>query len=134
MADRRPDRAVYLSWWPSLNNDVQTEHELIHMTDNLKTDNTVSPSSTVLRCPVNSQLRCLVIITIDSIYGKKNLQIRYSFVFCLHRTVAPPGHAASLFTRFPLNTSEILTVCFFVDVIITRHSDASSFTHSAEDE
>ena len=82
------------------------------MNDNLKTDNTVSPSCTVLRYPVNSQLRCLVIITIDSIYGKKNSQIRYPFVFCLHRTVAPPGHAASLFPCFPLNTNEILTARF----------------------
>ena len=114
MADRlRPDRAAYLSWWPSLNNDVQTEHELIHMNDNLKTDNTVSPFCTVLRHLVNSQLRCLVIITINSIYGKKNSQIRYPFVFCLHSTVAPPSHAASFFPRFlALNTSEILTVCF----------------------
>ena len=29
----------------------------------------------LLRYPVNSQLRCLVIIILDSIYGKKNSQI-----------------------------------------------------------
>ncbi|MPC34869.1 hypothetical protein E2C01_028271 [Portunus trituberculatus] len=46
----------------------------------------------VLRYPVNSQLQCLVITTLDSIYGKKISQIRYQPMFCLHHTVAPPCH------------------------------------------
>ena len=38
---------------------------------------TVSPSYTVILYPVSSQLWYLVITTRDSIYGKKNSQIRY---------------------------------------------------------
>ncbi|MPC54169.1 hypothetical protein E2C01_048077 [Portunus trituberculatus] len=45
--------------------------------------------------------------------SKKNSQIRYPLMFCLHRTVAPPRCTAtttiSLFPSFPLNTNEILT-------------------------
>ena len=81
---------------------------------------TVSPPYTVLRYLVNSQLRCLVITTLNSIYSKKNSQIRYPLVFCLHRTVAPPRRAAtttiSLFPRFLLNTSEFLTACFSLNI------------------
>ena len=45
---------------------------------------TVSPPYMVLCYTVNSQLQCLVIITLDSIYCKKNSKIRYPLVFCLH--------------------------------------------------
>ena len=77
--------------------------------------NTVSHLYTILRYPVNSQLRGMVIITFNSIYGKKNSQLWHPLVFCLHRTIAPPRRAVtttfSLFPRFPLNTSEILVSC-----------------------
>ena len=66
---------------------------------------------TILCYPVNSRLRCLVIITLDSIYVKKYSQIRHPQVFCLHGTVAATT-TVSLFPRFPLNTSEILMASF----------------------
>ena len=46
----------------------------------------MSAPYTVLRYPINSQLRCLVIIILDSVYGKENSQIQYPLVSCLPRT------------------------------------------------
>ena len=56
---------------------------------------TVGPPYTVIIYLINSQLRFLVITTLDSIYAKKNSQIWYLLVFCLHRTVSPPRCAAT---------------------------------------
>ena len=56
----------------------------------------MSPPYTVVLYLVNSDLRCLVITTLDSIYVKKNSEIRYSICVCLQRTVSPPRSAATI--------------------------------------
>ena len=63
--------------------------------------NTVSPPYTVVLYPVNSDLRCLVITTLDSIYGKKNSEIRYLCLFTTHRRITPTqrGHQNNVFFR-----------------------------------
>ena len=54
---------------------------------------TVSPPYTVILYPVNSDLRYLVITTLDSIYGKK-IQ-RYGICVCLQHTAVSPPHSAA---------------------------------------
>ena len=81
---------------------------------------------TVILYPVNSQLRYLVIITLDSISSKKDSQIRYSLVFCLHRTIVPPRghHHNQSLLAFPIEHKFSPYGVFFVDIISMTHSDS----------
>ena len=42
----------------------------------------MSPPHVVVCYPINSQLQCLVITTLHSIYGKKTSQIRHPLHWC----------------------------------------------------
>ena len=85
----------------------------------------MSPPYTVILYPVNSQLRYLVITTLDSIYGKKKSHtVSACVLFTPHRSATTPcgHHNNQSFPAFPFEHKLNPYGVFFVD--ITAHSDA----------